>query len=130
MEANKSLQPQCEAAEYRQLFAEALQRMERRERRFYGRASTFNYAMWKSMVGLGLLASSLAALLAAVYRSDLTMVRDWLIALPAFSSLCATALHVFKFDQMEALREQGRIELEDEILLARQRMIDAEVSGD
>lgn len=130
MDVDRNLLHDRGAAEYRKLFAEVLQRMERRERCFYGRASTFNYAMWKSLVGLGLLASTLAALLAAMFRSDLTVVRDWLIGLPTFSSLCATALHVFKFDQMEALREQGRIELEDEILMARQRQIDAETSGD
>ena len=106
---------------HRSLLADLISKLETEERPFYERTSTLNYWAWHVTAGLAFLSSVVSALVAALMKeADFgTYGKTLLVTVPVLGAAAAGLLHLYKFREKEALREDGRIEVEDMIANAK-----------
>jgi hypothetical protein len=106
-----------DAGAHRKLLIGLIARLEDGELKFYESSSTFNFFAWHVCAGAAFVMSILSGALAS-FMSDATF-KDYgkvVLAVLSFVSASATGLlSLYKFREKEALREEGRIELEDMI---------------
>jgi hypothetical protein len=116
----------------RTLLANLIERLETEELPFYERASSFNFWAWHFCAITAFLVSILSGALASLIPDD--VFRDHgriYIAVLSFASACATGLlAVLRFREKEALREEGRIEMQDIIDNAHSLLASCETEKD
>lgn len=101
--------------EHRKLLVGLIARLENEELPEYARASNFHYWMWHICAGAAFLTSLVSGALASfISDSIFATYGKVLLAILSFVSAGATGLlSLFKFREKEALREEGRIEMQD-----------------
>ena len=117
---------------HQELLSQLVTQMETEERSFYNRTSALNYWAWHITAGAAFLSSVLTALVAA-YMGEAefkTYGKLVLVTMPIVGATAAGLLHLYKFREKEALREEGRIELEDVIANTKSLMASAETDQD
>ena len=103
------------------LLKNLVSRMETNELNFYLSAARFNYKAWYFTATVILLSSIVTSAVAGLMDAESfkSNGRYWLVILPIIGAIASGVLHLFKFREKEALREHGRIELEDIIANAK-----------
>ncbi len=99
----------------RQLLQSLIVRLEKDELAEYTKASNFHYWMWHLCAGAAFLTSLVSGALASLI-SDRTFAAYGKVLLAALSFISAGAtglVSLYKFREKEALREEGRIEMQD-----------------
>lgn len=107
----------ADAGGHRKLLTDLISRLEDDELKFYESSSTFNFFAWHVCAGAAFVMSILSGALAS-FMSDVTFKEYGKVVLAVLSFVSASAtglLSLYKFREKEALREEGRIELEDMI---------------
>lgn len=116
---------------HRLLLEALVSQMQGPERTFYASSALWNYRLWHVSGGLVFLSSVAATLLAALNRQGPNeAIQLLLIAVPAIGTLAAGLMSLYKFREKEALREEGRIELDRIIAGANSILIDAKCKDD
>jgi hypothetical protein len=108
------------------LLKELLDRLEQKERPFYKGSSSLNWWAWHIFVLIAFLASLASSFLTGVL-DDVSFIqygKNCLLCLSVIGTAATGVLSIFQFREKEALRENGRIELEDIILNAKSRLVD------
>jgi hypothetical protein len=103
------------------LMKELIDRLENDERPFYEQQASWNYRMWHaaSIVAIGIsLATAVTAELIDGKQFE-AFGKVVLTVLPILATGLAALSSHFRFDEKEALREAGRIEIEDIIRNAK-----------
>ena len=111
---------------HKALLAELLKKLEDKERPFYTKGSNRSWWAWHLFACMVFLAS-LGTVLVTGFLDGKTFEgvgRVCLLVLSVSGTLASGALNIFQFREKEALREEGRIELEDIILNAKSRLAD------
>jgi hypothetical protein len=100
------------------------------ELKFYKRAANFHYWAWNITAGIVFLSSVISALFAALMSEEnfKSFGKIALFIIPILGATASGLLHLYKFREKEALREEGRIEIEDIIACAKSLM--ASANGD
>lgn len=100
---------------HKELLCELIAQLEKKERTFYERTARFNYWAWHIIVGVSLLSSVVSALTAALIDSKgfEAYGKILLVVVPIVGAGATGLLHLYKFREKEALREEGRIEVND-----------------
>ena len=113
------------AKSHTELLATLIRHMETVEMPFYESNQRFSWTMWHVLSGMSLLTSLLTTLAAALIDEQTFGGKGKIVLLVlSLVTTGATAfLQLFRFREKEALREDGRIELEDIILNAYDRFI-------
>ncbi len=114
-------------SDHRSLLEELLTYIEEREIPLYERLQSLNYWGWHFAAGAAFLCSA-GTVLAAALMDDVqykSFGRRLLIILPFVGTVFSGALHLFKFREKEALREDGRIEARDIVLCGRSLLAQA-----
>lgn len=103
------------ADDHKTLLFNLIQKLETQELSFYKCSASFNYWAWHIAAGITFLSSVVSAMLAAfINQTDFTAYgKILLITVPIVGATASGLLHLYKFREKEALREEGRIELED-----------------
>src|ERR1700730_12892879 len=103
------------AENHKALLCNLISKLETQERPFYRRTSQQNWWAWHITVGIAFLSAVASALAAAVMKeTDFgSYGRTLLIIISVIGAAATGLLHLYKFREKEALREEGRIELED-----------------
>lgn len=117
---------------HQELLRQFITRMETQERSFYVRTSELNYWAWHITAGAAFLSSVVTALVAA-YMGEAEFKaygKLVLVILPVVGAAAAGLLHLYKFREKEALREEGRIEIDDIIANAKSLMASAKSEDD
>lgn len=106
------------------LLSQLITRLETQELRFYRCSASFNYWAWHITAGIAFLSSVITALVAALIGEAefKSYGKILLIIVPIVGAAAAGLLHLYKFREKEALREEGRIELDDIIANAKSLM--------
>ena len=114
-------------ATHKDLLQELVNKLETQERAFYMCTSQINYWAWHITAGIAFLSSVVSALVAALMKqADFDSYgKIVLVTVPVVGAAAAGLLHLYKFREKEALREEGRIELEDIIANAKSLLADA-----
>jgi hypothetical protein len=97
---------------------------------WYERASSRYYLYWSTCAFVSVVAGFAASVVAALINDDTFSFQPYgktlLIILPAIGSLAATLLTQFRFEEVQDLREIGRIEMQDMIAWAGGQLAAAE----
>ena len=104
-----------------EVIAELIEKLESDVLTYYEGASESAYRAWTITAGIAFL-SSVASALTAALISDAsfgTYGKSLLVVIPVIGAAATGLLHLYKFREKEALREEGRIEVEDIILNAK-----------
>lgn len=119
------------ADNHRALLENLVRRMETQEHSFYKGSASFNYRAWHITAGIAFLSSVVSALAAALINgADFASYgRVVLITVPVLGATASGLLHLYKFREKEALREEGRIELEDIIENAKSLLASCNADG-
>lgn len=106
---------------HKALLEERIALLENQEREFYVRSAQWNYRAWHIAAGVAFFSSVSTALVAAIAAGDgrMTISRVALIIIPVMGATATGLLHLYKFQEKEALRQRGRIENEDLIAYAK-----------
>ena len=118
--------------DHRTLLQDLISRLEGGELGFYKSASNFNYWAWHVCAGAAFLMSMASGGFAAL-MSDVTFKQYGKVVLAVLSLASAIAtgfLSLYKFREKEALREEGRIELDDIIGNAKSLLASAKTDDD
>jgi hypothetical protein len=113
------------SGEHKKLLSDLIARLEREELAEYKSASTFHYWMWHVCAGAAFLASLVSGALAS-FISDSTFATYGKVVLAVLSFVSAGAtglISLDKFREKEALREEGRIEMQDIVDNAKSLLI-------
>ena len=107
--------------DHRALLAELIQKLEEEEQPFYANQAEWNYRAWHIAAFAGIAISVAAAIIAELIDGKLFDMwgKPTLTILPLIGTGIAAVGHVCKFREREALREEGRIEVEDIIANAK-----------
>lgn len=113
---------------HRKLLEDLVEELERQELPFYKRTQAVNYWTWHVIAAIPVLASTGAALAALLIDAEQFRAygKALLTALPILGTAATAFLHLYKFREKEALREDGRIETRDIILNARSLLAQAQ----
>ena len=117
---------------HRALITEFIQKRETDDLKFYERTAALNYWAWHFTAGIAFVSSVGAALLAALIKDSYfaTSGRSLLIVVSVMGAGATGVLHLYKFREKEALREEGRIELEDILANARSALASITTEND
>src|SRR6185437_7792503 len=100
---------------HRELLARLIVKLKDSERPFYDKAARRNWCGWLVMASLGFAISAATAITAELI--DGNTFDSWgkpvLTILPIIATTVAGISHLSRFTEKEALREAGRIEIED-----------------
>ncbi len=110
------------------LLRQLITRMETEELGFYRSHANFHYYAWHIAAAIPFLSSVITAAVAGlmdVVDMFKTSGRVMLVVLPVMGTIASGFLYLYKFREKEALREEGRIELEDLIAVAKSLMASA-----
>ena len=112
---------------HRLLLENLIEKLQTEELSFYDRTQTLNYWAWHITAGIAFLSTVGASLTASLIDAKQfeSAGRMWLILLPTIATVASGLLHLYKFREKEALREDGRIEVADIILNAQSLLADA-----
>jgi hypothetical protein len=107
--------------DHRSLLRELVAELERDHLPWYRSASQSNYLSWTIASGLAFLCTIGSALAASLIGEEQfkTFGKYLLIILPIIAATASGFLHLYKFREKEALREEGLIEVEDIIRNAK-----------
>lgn len=99
---------------------------------YYSGAQKFHYWAWHVAATLAFLTSIASAGVAAFADKDnfAGAVHGWLIGLPLVGAAATGCMRLYKFREREALREDGRLELQDIIRNARSLLAAAKTDAD
>jgi hypothetical protein len=90
---------------------------------WYANVSTSNWVAYSVIEIVSIIFGLCGALLAALAKQPFANLNNWwqlgMVAFPLVGSLCSTFLIQFRVREFHALREKGRIEVEDIIQRAR-----------
>jgi uncharacterized membrane protein YgaE (UPF0421/DUF939 family) len=111
----------AEIKNHKELLCDLIAQLETSERSFYERTSHRNYWAWHITAGIAFLSSIVSALVAALIDSKgfEAYGKVLLVVVPVVGAGAAGLLHLYKFREKEALREEGRIEVNDIIANAK-----------
>jgi len=103
------------------VFSDYINKLVSEELPDYRFMALFSYWAWTVTMGASLALTAASAGLAAVIDKEQYMGwgKTLLVLIPILSAFSSGLLHLYKFREKEALRETGRIELEDIIACAR-----------
>jgi hypothetical protein len=112
---------------HRSLLQELIARLETQERTFYERSSMRNWYLWHIAATLVILTSVFSTIVAGVIDDAgfKAYGKEVLIVLSVIGTLASSFLHLFQVREKEALREEGRIQIEDIIFNARSLLTSA-----
>ena len=101
--------------DHKALLHRLVEKLETEEAPFYGRTAMLNYWAWHITAGVAFLSSVVSALAASLMKdADFgTYGKTLLVTVPVVGAAATGLLHLYKFREKEALREEGRIELKD-----------------
>lgn len=114
MEANNTAKCRAELSSF-------IERLESEYRPWYEKAASRQFIYWHACSLTALLAGFASSIVAA-FMKEIDFAgngRLLLTILPVLGALASALLSQFRFQELEDLRERGRIELEDIILWAR-----------
>lgn len=115
------------AQNHRELLVELIKKLEKEEQPFYQRQATLSYWGWH-IASIGTVLLSVAAAIAAELMSGIQFDawgKSLLTVLPLIGTAIAAIAHLCRFREKEALREAGRIEVEDIIANAKSLLLTA-----
>ena len=117
---------------HKELLTDLIEELKTEELPFYERTAIRNWWFWHSAAGI-VLVSTLGATVAA----SLMKATDsgghgkvWLIVLPAIGTFSSAFIHLYRPKEKEALREEGRIEMQDIIRNARRLLASASTEAE
>lgn len=112
---------------HRDMLVELIARLQTDERSFYQRGSSAGWLGYHTCALVVLLAGALGTLAAGIFSEGEYKAygRYVLVCLSTLGTIAAGLPHIFKFRDIEALRESGRIELEDIIANAQSLLLNA-----
>lgn len=105
----------AEVKTHKELLCDLIAQLEGEELPFYQSSSQWNYWAWHLTAGIAFLSSVISALAAALIDENgfKAYGKVLLVVVPVVGAGAAGLLHLYKFREKEALREEGRIELND-----------------
>ena len=116
-----------EFEDHRSLLTQLIQRLEEKELPFYAKEANWNYYAWYITATIAFLSSVFSAMIAGLI--DITQYgaygRCLLIIVPIVGTAASGLLFLFRFREKEALRENGRIDVEDIIANAKSMAVKA-----
>ena len=112
---------------HRDLLQNLLSRLENQELRFYEKSAKFHYWSWSIGAYISFLSSILVTLLTSLASQNwyATQTKTWIIVISIAGASASGLSNLYKDREKEALREEGRIELEYIIALAKSYLISA-----
>jgi len=112
---------------HRDMLVGLISRLQTDERAFYQRGSSAGWLGYHICALVVLLAAALGTLAAGIFGEGEYKAygRCVLLCLSTLGTIAAGLPHIFKFRDIEALRESGRIELEDIIANAQSLLLNA-----
>ena len=113
-------------SDHKKLLRELLLKLETEELPFYKKGSSSNWWAWHIFAGMVFVTSLATVLMTGLLDAKLfdQYGKLWLLILSVAGTAASGALNLFQFREKEALREEGRIEMEDIILNAKSRLSD------
>jgi hypothetical protein len=116
-----------ESTPHKKLLSDLLYTLEQEERLFYKKGSERSWWAWHIFAGIVFIASLGTAIVTGMLDSKTfdAYGKVTLLFLSVAGTAASGALNLFQFREKEALRENGRIELEDIILNAKSRLADS-----